>query len=66
MAYVLLHPFEKGMSTTTIKGYRSSLSALMASRSIANSHNSDLGSFVNKMVHIRETNLSPRAMVVLR
>ena len=44
IADFLLHLFEKGLSTTTIKGYRSSLSALMASRGIDISHDTDLAS----------------------
>ena len=44
IADFLLHLFDKGLSTTTIKGYRSSLSALMASRGIDISHDIDLAS----------------------
>ena len=70
IADFLLHLFEKGLSTTTIKGYRSSLSALMASRGIDISHDIDLGSLcrgfaIERPISRRET---PRwdLMIVLR
>ena len=70
IADFLLHLFEKGLSTVTIKGYRSSLSALMASRGIDISHDNDLASLcrgfsLERPISHRET---PRwdLMVVLR
>ena len=70
IADFLLHLFNKGLSVTTIKGYRSSLSALMASRGIDISHDNDLNSLcrgfsLERPIHHREI---PRwdLMVVLR
>ena len=70
IADFLLHLFNKGLSITTIKGYRSSLSALMSSRGIDISHDGDLnalcrGFSLERPIHHREI---PRwdLMVVLR
>lgn len=46
IAEFLLYLFNEGKATITIKGYRSALSTLMASRGIDISHNPDLNSLI--------------------
>jgi len=46
IADFLLHLFNEGKATITIKGYRSALSTLMASRGLDISHNPDLNNLI--------------------
>jgi len=70
IAEFLLYPFNEGKAAITIKGYRSALSTLMASRGIDISHNPDLNNLIRSLSVERSRTLreTPRwdLAVVLR